>query len=529
MMRLRPSTSAAAMALWTLILASRPASALNPKVRITQYRHAAWRVQEGAFESAPNAITQTADGYIWIGTDSGPVRFDGVRFQRWTPGPDNGVFNTAVVSLLGASDGTMWIGTDTGVLSWKNDHLEKKNVFGRIAAILEDHQHRIWVARSRMQRARDLGVPTALGGGLCQVAGDHPGCIGGDDRMRLNSADALSNDAEGNLWVGAPNQLIRWRDGSFETYLRDRLEGRLVSTSSITVAMDGSVWAAIPLDDQGLFRIVRGQPEKALFRGIEPTAVTTVLIDRDQSLWMGTRQDGVYRVYGERVDHFGTVDGLSSNVVNGLFEDREGNVWVATSRGLDCFHDSSIVEFSATAYGLAATGVGTVLASGDGTVWVGGPRSLDAIRGDNVTSFRIPGGGGAYALSEDHAGQLWAGTRYTLSVVDGGRFQTINRLDGRRFGMVAAIAEDQDHNVWVSVDVGTPNRKLFRIRDMRVQEEFAPDRIPLVRRIEADPTGGIWLGFEDGNLGHYQNGKLETFPLPRGAPTQEAAAPGSPT
>jgi hypothetical protein len=82
--------------------------------------------------------------------------------------------------------------------------------------------------------------------------------------------------------------------------------------------------------------------------------------------------------------------------------------------------------------------------------------------------------------------------------------------------MVAAIAEDSDHNVWVSVDVGSAVRKLFRIRDLRVQEEFAPDRIPLVRRIAPDPTGGIWLGLEDGNLGHYQSGKLETFPLPRG-------------
>src|SRR5262249_26124736 len=194
-MSVRMSIAAAAIA---FVLVSRHASALNPKVRITQYRHTAWRVQEGAFDSAPNAITQTADGYVWIGTDSGLVRFDGVRFQRWKPGPDSGVFNTAVVSLLGASDETLWIGTDTGLLSWKHGHLDA-HVSGRIAAILQDHQQRIWVARSRMQRARDLGLPTALSGGLCQIVGDHPGCIGGDDRMRVFSADALSTDAEANL------------------------------------------------------------------------------------------------------------------------------------------------------------------------------------------------------------------------------------------------------------------------------------------------------------------------------------------
>jgi ligand-binding sensor domain-containing protein len=95
-------------------------------------------------------------------------------------------------------------------------------------------------------------------------------------------------------------------------------------------------------------------------------------------------------VYGERVDHFGSADGLSSNVVNGFFEDREGNVWVATSRGLDCFRDSSIVAFSTTTDGVAATSVGTVLASDDGTVWVAGTQGLDAIRGDDVTSIPVP-------------------------------------------------------------------------------------------------------------------------------------------
>src|SRR5262245_31986941 len=171
----------------TLLLAAGSASALDPKSRITQYRHTAWRVQEGALESTPNAITQTIDGYIWIGTDSGVVRFDGVRFRAWAPGPDKRLFNTAVVSLLGASDGTLWIGTVAGLLSWKNGQLQE-HISGRIGAIREDHTRRIWVVRDRMLRERDLGVKTAQSGGLCQVVGEHPGCLGGDDRMRLFTA-----------------------------------------------------------------------------------------------------------------------------------------------------------------------------------------------------------------------------------------------------------------------------------------------------------------------------------------------------
>src|SRR5262245_54696937 len=308
------------------LLVTRTALAIDPKLRITQYRHTAWRVHEGAFGSAPNAIVQTADGYIWIGTDSGLVRFDGVRFQPWADPSVESLSGTGIVSLLSASDGTLWIGTATGHLSWKNGNLQE-SVSGRINGILEDHQRRIWVARSREQRS----------GGLCQVVGEHPGCVGGDAQMRLFDASTLSEDLEGNLWVGAPNQLMRLHDGSFETYLAELQGSTSSSVDSLAAAVDGSVWAAIPRHGFGVFRMVNGLPRKTVFQGIDTAHVTSVFIDRDRSLWMGTLSDGAYRVFGERVDHFGSEHGLSSNVVKSFFEDREGNVWLATSKGLDRF------------------------------------------------------------------------------------------------------------------------------------------------------------------------------------------------
>jgi signal transduction histidine kinase len=117
------------------------------------------------------------------------------------------------------------------------------------------------------------------------------------------------------------------------------------------------------------------------------------------------------------------------------------------------------------------------------------------------------------ALFLDHARRLWVGLENMLTIYEHGRFRPVRRPDGSPLGGAIAITEDRELNVWVSVGVTAPDRKLFRIRDLRVQQEFAPDRVPLVRRLAADPTGGIWLGFEDGNLGHYQNGKFEIFPL----------------
>ena len=88
------------IAVWSIALAlgSRPAPALDPNTRITQYRHSAWRVQDGAFESAPNIVAQTADGYIWIGTGSGLVKYDGVRFAPWTPPPGKSLVSPNIIS-----------------------------------------------------------------------------------------------------------------------------------------------------------------------------------------------------------------------------------------------------------------------------------------------------------------------------------------------------------------------------------------------------------------------------------------------
>lgn len=113
-----------ALRLWLpVVLLCAAATALDPDRQISQYAHTAWRVQDGAFSGTPHAITQTADGYLWVGTEGGLLRFDGVRFVPWTPPSGKKLPSTRVYSLLGASDGSLWIGTGLGLASWKNSDL----------------------------------------------------------------------------------------------------------------------------------------------------------------------------------------------------------------------------------------------------------------------------------------------------------------------------------------------------------------------------------------------------------------------
>ncbi|MBL8292748.1 MAG: PAS domain-containing protein, partial [Bryobacterales bacterium] len=223
------------------------------------------------------------------------------------------------------------------------------------------------------------------------------------------------------------------------------------------------------------------------------------------SLWLGSSDNGLYRLYGGRVDHFGAADGLSSNTVISLFEDREGNLWVATSKGLDFFRDSRVITLSASE-GLSSDHAGSVLATDDGTVWIGNRGYLDAFRGGQITSVRIPGKR-VTALLQDHARRLWVGIDNMLTFYEQGQFHKVNRPDGSPLGTTTAMAEDREQNIWA---VANPDRKLFRIRDRRVQEEFDESRIPIARAVAAHPSGGVWLGFLD-SFGHYRNGKLDVI------------------
>src|ERR1700691_3108072 len=99
------------------------AMALDPSRRISQYAHTAWRIQDGAFSGTPHVITQTTDGYLWVGTEGGLLRFDGVRFVPWAAPDGKQLPSVRIYSLLGASDGSLWIGTGTGLAQWKSPDL----------------------------------------------------------------------------------------------------------------------------------------------------------------------------------------------------------------------------------------------------------------------------------------------------------------------------------------------------------------------------------------------------------------------
>lgn len=141
-----------------------PVPSLDPAKRISQYVHTAWRIQDGFIPGLPESITQTTDGYLWIGTYAGLVRFDGAQFVPWEGPKGQQLPDSRIFSVLGARDGSLWIGTQNGVARWRDAELVAlPPLGGRANSIIEDHKGAIWVGRTHGEDER---------GGLCQVVGN---------------------------------------------------------------------------------------------------------------------------------------------------------------------------------------------------------------------------------------------------------------------------------------------------------------------------------------------------------------------
>ena len=433
-----------------LLVSAGCAAALDPSHRISQYGHTAWRLQDGYFGSQPGPITQTIDGYIWVGTEGGVFRFDGVQFVPWTSLSGEQLPSNVVIALFAARDGSLWIGTNEGLLQWGNGRSVRYLNIGSIGSILQDENGVIWFSNDR---TGDHTHP------ICRVNGTDVRCYSYDsaETAHLAAAVPLAKDRTGNFWVGHDTAVVQWRPGYTKVYRPAALKSNqgINGVGGFANAADGSVWVGFNTAGRGggLQQVVDGLMKPFVVPKLngEALEIWSLLIDREGSLWVGTARQGIYRIRGADVDHFGSVNGLSSDSVVGFYEDREGNLWITTEKGLDMLRDPRVTTFSASE-GLSEDDVFSVLAGRDGTVWIGS-NHLQALIDGTVSPELGKGLPGSFVTSllEDHTGRLWVGMNNTLWIHEGGktngRFRQIIRRDGSPIGLVWGMAEDPEHNI----------------------------------------------------------------------------------
>jgi signal transduction histidine kinase/ligand-binding sensor domain-containing protein len=517
LLQIMMTSRSAVFGVWLLFFAVSPVDALDPSRQITQYGHTAWRTKDGFFSASPSALAQTADGYIWIATQAGLMRFDGVRFTRWTPPDGQRLPSLGITSLLAARDGSLWIGTEVGLCQWANGRLITYAAGqGSIIAIAEEREGATWFLRARSMDP----------GRLCQVVAASVRCYGEPDGVTEDPASMLKVDASGNLWLGSSRTLLHGRPGHFRAYAPGALASNANQSGVLGLALDEDhgLWVGVGQsgDGLGLQRLVHDTWTPVVTPELDGSTlmVTALFQDRDRALWIGTMNQGLYRVHGGTAHRFQAADGLSGDNVFQCYEDREGTLWVVTSGGIDSFRDLRVTTWSQRE-GLSSGEIDGIFAARDGTVWIGSANALDAFRDGRVSSLQtgkgLPGNQ-VTSIFEDRRGLLWVGIDSMLSVYEHGRFRRVDRPDGQPVGMVVGMTEDTDGNLWIEV-IGPP-RTLIRIRDRIVRDIFPEPAMPAARRVAAAPDGGIWLGLMTGDLARWRDGRLDIIPFrPAGMPS----------
>ena len=509
------------------------ASALDPSLDVSQYAHTAWRIREGFTKGTIFSIAQTPDGYLWLGTEFGLVRFDGARAVPWSPPAGERLPSTWIQALLVARNGTLWIGTEKGLASWKDGHLTGyPEVAGHvITSLLQDAEGTLWFG------VRDPGR-------LCAVRTNKTQCYGAGSFGW--SVPGLYEGHKGDLWALAETGLWRWTPGPPVHYtfpgnpveakaLIEGDNGALLMATGISGPLAGSVTGAL----EGLKQLVGGQIQDYALPGIAGQFRPTCLFrSRDGSLWIGTTQ-GLLHLHQGRIDSFSVTDGLSGHFIRDVFEDREGNVWVSTEDGLDRFREFAVPTISLN-QGLSTSAVTVLQATQDGSIWIVTADGLNRWDNGHVTVYgqrkapdlssptderdlristtvtEIANSGlpdTPRALGQDDLGRLWAGSRQGIFYFDRGRFVRVPNGPG---GNTLSMAGDGQGKVWISnyaegLLYSAPNGVVQRIPwaqfgQKRAAVALLPDRL----------QGGLWLGFYDGGIAHLKDGQIRSYDVADG-------------
>jgi signal transduction histidine kinase/ligand-binding sensor domain-containing protein len=480
------------------------AFALNPALDVSQYAHTLWRYRDGFAKSTIGSMTQTADGYLWLGTGSGLLRFDGVRNVPWQPPPGQSLPSSYIRSLLTSRDGTLWIGTPRGLASWKDYRLTQyPDLAGFfVGPMIEDREGSVWAAAGGANGAK-----------LCEIGNGNVRCYL-DGARRRGAVASLYEDRRGNLWAGTPEGIWQWKptqkvdSGEFHT---------LRQPNAIAGIVDGEDDGVLISTTNGIIRLIDGKAEMAFplpasLRGL----AREVLRDRDGALWVRTAGGGIVHIHQGRTDVFSQSDGLTGDFVDRLFEDREGNIWAATVNGLDRFRELPVVSYSSNQVVTMATN--GVVAGRDGSIWftAGGLNRLNrgqltVYRSRNVppaAQVREVRGGGlpdrnVISLFQDSRDRIW------VTAMDG-----VGYLEKDRFirsaapgGATMALSEDSAGNLWISYQ----DRGLLRLSPGNQVQPFPWDTFgPKGRALPLfDPVqGGLWLGFRSGGVSYFRDGQV---------------------
>lgn len=447
-----------------------------------------WRAVDGLPDNTVVGLEQTADGFLWVGTQGGLVRFDGVRFQEFSPVTAAGEPTSFVQAMFLDRRNRLWIGKDRGVVvcvePGKTTAFTASNGLPRmeVRLILEDAQGDLWISY--------------IGGEVVRI---HDGQIRGyraEGEMPDGGTCQITADANGRLWYAKGNEVGVIREGRFVTV-------RMVKAQRLCASRQGGVWIGVAT------RLSRMHPDGRVEAcGVLPTdrpnVTPTVLFeDRTGAVWIGTRNGGLFRY--DR-DGFTSVR-TSHHEISSVLEDREGNIWVGTRGGGLNRLRPSIAEVMDVPVGVPGERIRSVCQDTAGTIWaitqLGlvtrlGPEGWSAITARQGWPEQY-----AQCITADPAGGVWIGTQYKgLHLWSDGAVRTNYSLGSGPTGNgVTALLQAPNGDLWVGTESSiTPKHDVMRRRAGQWQVFDLPAESGQVNAMVTDASNQLWVATSAGRL-----------------------------
>jgi signal transduction histidine kinase/ligand-binding sensor domain-containing protein len=405
------------------LLAATTAAAAPVDIPLRAYVHTTWAHREGVPLGSVADITQTSDGYLWIGaSEEGLLRFDGTRFT-----PIAVPCQAKVVEIEAASDGSLWMICDGRAL--------RRSPTGQTTVM----PHPAWPERPRTRptlTADRVGRIWFLGTAVTYFNADGTAgpAMPGTEPLPSTTSTKFAHDRNGDVWYSDAQRLFRIRD--------DRAE--LMASPIVFLGLAPSAQGGILANQQT--RIVHIRDRAMVpFASLGDIAATNgdVMVEADGVLWVGTRSRGMALIRGGVVETSGEPDDIGTGQVSRVFADREGTIWMGTSLGLQRFR-RPLARLLTPREGIAGM-PRFVFADRRGGLLLGAPQTvrLAGRRAEPVapeTIFR--------SVAEDSAGTVWAANGDDIGAIRGNRFVPVTAHDGTRLAGVYAIRRDEDGGLW---------------------------------------------------------------------------------
>ncbi|HUZ08101.1 MAG TPA: two-component regulator propeller domain-containing protein, partial [Candidatus Paceibacterota bacterium] len=464
-----------------------------------------WSSEEGLPDNEVISVIQTRDGYLWLGTLHGLVRFDGIHFTIFDENNTPGLPSSRIVFLFEDNEINLWVGTETAGLAVIKNGIVKN--FGAESAACGKVIYADEISPGNILFCTATGLLNYHDGKMTSFPGEF------SPQLYGYAAKMLVPSKSGDVWQIANGTVQKWRNGQLEKDFGASPWGNTNVTSAceddngnliVGTLGAGVFWS----DADGKFQHVSTEQK------LSSPIVLSICLDQEGNLWAGTDGGGLNRI---KRKIFSAPDGLRPLVAQSVAEDESGAVWTAYAGGVSCTKSNVTTDFGPD-QGLSDPNAWTVLVDHKQQVWVG-TRFGGLFQFQTNHFVRAPGaeilGGQISALFEDRSGQRWAGTQSGLASFDGQKWKLFTTRDGLSENNVRAIAQDADGNLWIGTENGGLN--LFKDGKFSAIQKSA-DGLPGndITCLCAAKSGGLWVGTYDHGLALFQNGKWTRFSTTNG-------------